>query len=310
MAPRVLWALQSPTLLNRLAQSKKWQMSVADLGDGEGLAESTQLQVPRWDGQRRGLQAVFVCSPAQVRAARRLVPGERIVLVAHQGFAQKLPACPDARCIVSFSAAVDRWLHDDLHHHRALHHGLRGITDLCLLRPAFQPAPRWQWQANRAFALCSRPSTREPLSLAVLENYRQLVRATIRVFGQAQADGFLDPQARRSWMGRSSAYVSALHARRGLGLAELEAMSSGCPVVGTRWGELIELERLGRAVPRRGLFDLADIYNAAHFIDEISRDARQASEVCAQQAAFVADRYTPAAMDASICSLLDSLARH
>ncbi len=188
MPARVVWAIQAPTLLNILARSDAWQMSVADFGDADGLAESRQLSAPVWDGRREGVRMVFVCSPSHVDHARELLPGVRVALVAHQGYSHKLPTCPEADTVVSFSALVERCIRDDAQRRPALAHLRRFHT----IRPWFEVTPTWRWAPNDIWTMRSRPGTREPLASAELDSIRGLVSIHTRVFGQDQPNGMLE----------------------------------------------------------------------------------------------------------------------
>ena len=78
----VLFALQSPTLLNLLVRSTAWNARVVDLADTAGLAELKWLTVPVLGiGQRVRLEAEFVavCTPHQWQRAGNVFPRARRV---------------------------------------------------------------------------------------------------------------------------------------------------------------------------------------------------------------------------------------
>lgn len=289
---RVVWAIQSPTLLNILAQGP-WDMQVADFGDAQGLAEVSQLTAPRWDGRPDGVEAVFVCSPLHVENARKHLPKARILLVAHQGYHQKLPACPEARGVVCFSKQIAS-------------HIRPASRNVWVLRPSYPVESRWKYFAGKCWTMMSRPGTREPISYAGMDTARQLSKTPIRVYGQEQTDGALDRQQRESMMISCSAYVSVLPPRAGFGLAEHEAMSLGCPVVGAEWGDVAWLRARGGRYPASGFREYGDIFGIAELIDRIAKDERFAREISIEQSAYLREFFPASVRDESIQSFMDT----
>ncbi len=298
--PRVVWAAQAPTLLNILARSDRWDMSVADLGETSTLGELSQLTAPRWDGVPTDVKAVFVCSPHHVSAARDLLPSSEIILVAHQGYSHKLPYCPEARTVVSFSQEVDRFVREDATHRSVLSH----IENFAVIRPWYEVLPRWNWAPNDVWMMMSRPWSREAFSIAALESIRSISGARTLVFGQDQPDGMLDDTGKFQRRAISSAYLTALHPRAGFGLAEFEAMAAGCPVIGALWGDLLAYKRQGEDGPWDAFREYGDLYNTADLVDRIAQDSCFANRVSEEQKAFIADRFSLQSMNESIDSFL------
>ena len=87
----------------------------------------------------------------------------------------------------------------------------------------------------------NRPTTRRHLAVqmrtATLERAAAEAGAAIERFGQGQPSGFLTPERRDTWYGGSLGYVSSLPTNAGFGLAEHEALASGCPLLAMAWGD-------------------------------------------------------------------------
>ena len=276
-------------------------MSVADFGDSEDLAEMSQLEAPLWDGIESNVELVFVCSPLHVVRARKFLPKARIALVSHQGFGHKVPYSEDAAVLVTFSTAVQQFIQSDAT--RLLH--LRDISRYAVLTPHFRVTPNWRWRSNVIWTMKSRPDTREPLALAMLNSIQAMSKLSIRVFGQLQSDGLLDRMGKEKLRSESSCYLSALHPRAGFGLSEHEAMAAGCPVIGTLWGDLQLSHRLGLTGPWSGFREYGDLYNLIDLLSIVATTPDRARQISEEQQEYVSSAFSVRRMDASITELLD-----
>lgn len=294
MKPRVVWAIQAPTLLNILAKSESWDMQVANFGDAS-MQEVEQLQAPKWDGSAKNVKAVFVCSPAHVEQARKHLPKVPIVRVAHQGYYEKVPECDESQMIVAFSDRV-RYL-------------LRANTLLPVhvLHPCFEPTATWKFEPNKCWTMMSRPSTREPIVQAGLDTVRGLAKRPILVYGQDQSQGFLTAELKTRLLSRSSAYVSILPSRSGFGLSQHEAMASGCPVIGSWWGDLM----LHPSWEIRHAFrEYDDFYGLAKLCDRMSEgDDALVRLITNAQYQYLLDNCNASRMSDNIECLLGAIAR-
>lgn len=296
MPPRVVWIAQAPTLLTRLACSEAWNMQVVCLKDAHLLAENPQLQAPVWDGSPEGVAIAFACAPDHVDWIAQNLPNARLVVVAHQGYAQKLPPCPETTPVVAFSEECAMFVRETIGRH------------VSVIRPWFETKNVWKWQADTVWTMMSRPSTREILSSAFLNTASSLAKVQIHVYGQDQPDGFLDSTQRDAKFASCSSYFSALVPRAGFGLAEHEAMSRGCPVVGAWWGDLATLNRQGFVgIYKQAFTDFGDIYGLAALADRAACDKFWCENMSEAQLDYVRDRYSRGAMDVSIQQTLDEI---
>jgi hypothetical protein len=85
MTPRVVAALQSPTLLNILIQSSAWSLSVQELGDHAGLKETSLADFPILRRPEERVELVLVCSPDHLFNARKIWPRAKIAWLIHNG---------------------------------------------------------------------------------------------------------------------------------------------------------------------------------------------------------------------------------
>lgn len=291
---RVVWAIQSPTLLNRLAKGS-WVLEAADFGDAS-FSERQQLAVPTWDGRADGVAACFVCSPDHVRNARERLPGVPIMRVAHQGYHQKLPACDESVGTLCFAEAIRDFVGEAVVN-----------KPVWVIRPAFEVKPVWQWGGRFVWSMMSRPKTRERIAMAGFESVAAIAKTQLRMFGEDQPEGALSGEARDRLMLDCSAYLTALEPRTGFGLAEHEAMSMGCPVIGNRWCDMAWLKARGEKVPSLGFRDYGDIYTIAEIVDRVARDMSFAEEISEEETEYVACRYTSQQMNLGIEAFLDTV---
>lgn len=234
-APRVVAALQSPTLLNVWARSSKWKLEVAELGDHEELSESALLDAPRWDGRSDGVVAVLVTSPAQLDSAEQLLPKSARIWVLHRAQAGLLPPplMPRVDGIVTLSRRVR-----DMQ--RALHPELLSLPSW-IIPPSYSAAVQWTWRKGLAWMMQSRPATRSSIDSALVQQTVELLRARdldLTVYGQDTAGGFLDAGGKAALREACSCYVSPLPPWAGFGLAQHECMAAGVPIAGLTWGDL------------------------------------------------------------------------
>jgi len=224
-APEVLWAIQSPTLLNRLVSPTVWDLQVADMGDSTGFKEIDLLKAPPWDGFRSDVEWVFVCSPSQHAWALENVPAARIVQVLHQGYRFRAPVGNRLDRAVVFSLANLRqqktWFPS------------AAIARLC---PSFHVDPVWQWRPMDTWTVLSRPSQRHPMASAGVQEILHLLgpsKPKHTWFGQEQPGGFLNAAQLEAKHRSCSCYLSMLPPASGMGLSEHECMARGVPVVGS-----------------------------------------------------------------------------
>jgi len=225
MRPTVVFALQSPTLLNVLAKSKRWQLEVADLGDHPGQ-ESALLEAPAYRGGP--VDHVFVCSPEHWRRAREQFPRARLWWLVHNGLPGIIPADIQPERAVALSRRV-----------AGLQRLVRPDLPILVVTPAYEPRRVWSW-APGAWTMVSRPATRHPEHLHNVERVRALADVDHELYGEGEPGGFLYPEDREKKQSACSAYLSALPRWSGFGLAEHECLAAGVPVVGSRWGDMPE----------------------------------------------------------------------
>lgn len=300
---KVVWAIQSPTLLNILARGP-WDMYAADLGDTETLGGLGQLAVPQWDGAAEGVAAVFACSPAHVENARRLLPTVPIVLVAHQAYSQKLPPCDGCTHVICFSESVRYYVRRGLANASVAQASTRWfdkIREVRCIRPCFECRPVWKWAPGQPWSMMDRPQTREPIAAAPLLTIKQRASVDIRIYGQDQAAGMLDAEAKARLFASSSCYVSAMHARAGVGLAEHEAIAAGCPVVGVRWGDFL----LSHAAGVQGMLEFADLFEIAQLVDRVCIEGDLARTIANTQVEFLHRSHTLERMTLDIDRVMD-----
>ncbi len=282
---RVVFAIQAPTLLNRLKETTKWRLEVADLGDAT-MAERSRLAVPRYAGG--DVHAVFVTTPAQLWGARFRWPGAKLVWVAHNGRPAVIDPAGRGLPILAFSKRVAR-----------LQKSAQPGVPVAAIRPAYEPEPIWSWKKDLAWLMLSRPDTRQP-DLPEANRY-VLSRSgvTCRMYGEGQPDGFLaDP---RTVMRSCSAYLSALPHWAGFGLSQHECFAAGVPVVCSRWGDTAE----EISADYEGLNDDLDNQAAALMLCATNQAfARLLSRLGLE---YITQHRTPAAMDREIEQALDTL---
>jgi hypothetical protein len=198
MPPRVVFALQAPTLLNILVLSKKWRLEVAKLEDCDGLAEAALLNAERWDGRKAGVEHVFVCTPAQVVSVRRLFPKAKLWWVLHTGLSSL--RTPRGACnVLVFSNAV-----------AALHKNRNSRLKASVVVPAYAPDPFWSWSQDYSWTLKNHPASRNQEALQRILNARDAAGVRHDFFGQDWPNGSATPEKLRELRSQCSAYLSAL----------------------------------------------------------------------------------------------------
>ncbi|CAA2141098.1 glycosyltransferase [Methylobacterium bullatum] len=235
--PRIVAALQSPTLLNNWASAGGWNLEAAKLGDHDGLAESALLQVPSWDGSDENVAAVLVTTPLQLEEARTHLPNAAHIWIIHNGRAGLLPPklIDEVDGVITLSRKV---LALQRTHHPALLHKPSWV-----IAPWYEPERRYRWSADRAWTMKSRPNTRDRYDLALTHQVIELAKrrsVDIVMYGQDTVGGFLDGRAKDELQSSCSCYVSPLPPWAGFGLAQHECLSGGVPLAGLLWGDLKE----------------------------------------------------------------------
>lgn len=299
-APRVVAALQSPTLLNAWASSRNWRLEVAELGDHDGLSQAALLDLPAWDGDARDVAAVLVTTPLQLEQAGRLFPDAAHVWILHNGRPGLLPPklAGEVDGILTLSRKVLALQHT---HHPAL---MR--IPSWVIAPSYEPRDRFGWTERRAWTMKSRPGTRDPYDLALTDQIIALAAdrsVDIVLYGQDAPGGFLHGEARETLIRACSCYVSPLPPWAGFGLAQHECMAAGVPVAGLMWGDL--REDLARDHPglTANLDDLADV------VVRLSTDEPFARSVSQAGLDYIARRRTRARMDRAVAGFVEEVAR-
>jgi hypothetical protein len=221
----VVFALQSPTLLNILACSSAWSLTRLDMGDAS-FAEAPLCQVPcTKPGATPSI--VFVCSPAHWETAGRLFPKAQRVWVLHTGQPELIPDFEGICEVLVFHGRIARIVKE-----------ARPELRCHVVVPWYETAPVWSWAADLTWTVRSRPSTR-PLSYPYLTRVADHF-ADHRIYGEDQPLGFLGPEAKLGLLRSCSGYLSALPTWVGIGLTEHECLAAGVPIVGSRWADMPE----------------------------------------------------------------------
>lgn len=288
MINKVVWAIQSPGLLNALSLSSKWDLQVADLGDATGFDELRNLRVPVWNGLVDGVSHVFVCSPLQFERATAIFPHAEIVQVAHQGYRNRVPVPTSNSHIVCFTEGnrVDlrQWYTRPIH----------------VLTPAFEVSPTWTWMQNDAWSVMSRPSVRPPMAWAGVAEIKFRNRnIKHRWYGQDNEGGFLGLDQMAAKKSRCSCYLTMLPPSSGIGLTEHECMASGVPLVGAMLGACDEwLIHSGLGL----FFDFDAISEDLQELCFSSSAAKLASQECLE---YIERFHSQEKLDESVEKLLD-----
>ena len=237
--PIVLFALQSPPLLQLLKTSPFWDLRTELMGDHEGLAESAILATDPIPGLQGDIpDVVVVCSPAQLLRAKEMVLGwgkkTPIVWATHNGHEPELldgwegPMLAFSCNNLSTFALVPREHAYVIRPHVPIVREFKGIGGRRL-----SPAP--------FLNLRSRPDTRTGFAArsrrALLADALTEAGVETSCYGQGQPLGYLGWLDREGWFLDAAAYVSALPNNAGFGLAEHEALAHGCPLVVLGWGD-------------------------------------------------------------------------
>jgi hypothetical protein len=289
--PLVVWAIQSPTILNRLARSQAWRLRVADLGDSTGFRERELLACRQYDAGDGDPNFVFVCSMMQLQTARHRFPRATMVFVAHQGYPFRIMhLLKEVSCIATFCSS-----HADVYQDLLPLHRSRALI------PVFVPEPTWQWSPETLWTVLSRPGGRHPMASAgvheilyLMAEARPKQRPSHVWYGQDQPGGFLDEAGISAKKSRCSAYLTMLPPKSGIGLVEHECMAAGVPIVGARWADLL---RLGDVRSLHDYFSFERIREECFELCDSEAYARSVSEDGLQ---YVSERFSQRAMDQSI----------
>jgi hypothetical protein len=295
-APRVIAALQAPTLLNEWAKSSAWRLEVAKLGDHGGLAEANLLTAPMWDDDPAGIAAVLVSSHLQLENARSRFPNARKIWILHTGRAPA-PPFPLIDGVIALSRRVI-----DLQRTRS---SLLMTKPTWIIPPAYEASAIYRWHPDRAWTMNSRPSTRSPEPTALLDLTIALARqrgVEVTTYGQGTAAGFLDDEARLALQRASSCYVSPMPPWSGFGLAQHECFAAGTPVAGLIWGDLRE----EMPVPYDALCD--DLDSLADRIKRLATDKGYANAISAAGLEYIRTCRTAARMNEAIADAVSAIA--
>lgn len=291
MKPKVVFAIQSPTLVNILAKSDQWDLQVCDMGDTNFKEAQSLVDTKKWDGDWLDVHSVYVCSPAHYEFATQHFKNSKIVWVLHSGLTHLIPENLKPRYALNFQYSnVVSW---------AL---ARPEMEIRTVIPHYQPDPcGWQWKPNDLWTMQSRPETRLPeagMNIARVFEASPYVTKHHRFFGENQRGGFLDPVAREDRFRHCSAYLTCLHRRSGFGLAQHEALSKGTPLVGLSWADMSSKKLLG-------LHDTIEQTTLA--AERVMLDRRYAEAVSKSGLEFIALERSKARMDESIKELLETI---
>lgn len=285
MKPRVVFALQSPTLLNKLVASSHWTLEVADLGDST-FAERSLLQVPLYSSG--DVELVVVATPEHLRHARVRWPTARHVWAVHNGRPNMLHPDADGLPVLAFShrvAELQRWVRPHL--------------TIDYVRPFYLPAPIWEWKPDCVWMMLSRPETRHPTHTVFNDTVVFWSGVNALIFGEGQPCGFLpDPTP---YLRNCSAYLSSLPFWAGFGLAQHECFAAGAPLVCSRWGDTPEEIPASYTALVDDLFEQAQVLKLIASADGEAY-AQRMSQIGLE---YVASRRTLASMDEDIERFLD-----
>jgi hypothetical protein len=282
---RVVFAIQAPTLLNRLALSKHWTLEVADLGDS-ALAERARLTVPRYESGE--VHAVFVATPDHLLRARERWPQSKHVWCAHNGRADIVAEIGLGLPILTFSRRT-----------AALQQAAQPRVKVAAIRPCYTPNPIWSWERDKFWYMLSRPETRRN-ELPAANRY-VLERSGVRcvAYGENQPGGFLtDPS---ELMRSCSGYLSSLQYSSGFGLAQHECFAAGVPLVCSRWGDSVE----EISPDYSSLHDDLDAQAAA--LTRLATDEAFAKAMSELGLQYIAERRTQSVMDLEVEQALATL---
>jgi len=245
---------------------------------------------------------VFVCTTKQLEQTRVRFPLASVVRAVHQGYYHNIPhweSCSEHSPIVVFSYMNARQLRADVR------------VKCSVLVPTFEPGVRrsWKWKPDVFWTMMSRPHARSPMTRAGVETalwWARQARATIRHswFGEQAADGFLDAAGRAALTASCTAYLSVLPVKSGLGLGEHECMQAGCPVAGSRFGDVteIDVERYQLA-----LSDFTDTIGTKNMVISCASSPDVANLASYGGMQYLRDRYSSHHTDLSVERLLDEM---
>ena len=294
MIPRIIAAMQAPTLLQRLSQAKQWRIETLDAGDS-ALQEASLCKLPQWDGDLTGVVAAWACSPAHVEWFQNYCRGVPIWWLGHNvkpelypTVARRLPLL----CFTQHSLGVLAPLH--LGEHRAH------------VVPRYDPEPVWRWQAGMSWAMRSRPKHRfadevSRLEWVVAQAQERRPHTHLR-FGEGQPGGFVDEAGKRAVSASCSAYVSSLPPWTGIQQGEHEAMALGCPMI-TAPNQ--DYATGGLVSPCVAESEVDQVAALARCLDHPG----VAAEASAAGLAYVARWHGAARSEESVCSYLEAAAR-
>lgn len=224
MTPSVVFALQSPTLLNALARASTWRLSVSDMGDADDIEERCLLEAPQSNLAMPDL--VVVCSPLQERIASTRFPKVPVAWMLHNGRADLLPPWPIRRGI-ALSERV-----------RRLHARRRPEMRTAVVVPAYEcHSDGWNWGPH-VWTMLSRPHAERSEYTEALERLSRGMPIELEWYGQGRERGLLTGARRHCLETYCAAYATPLPLWAGFGLAQHECLARGVPIVGSRWGDM------------------------------------------------------------------------
>lgn len=302
--PIVLFALQSPPLLQLLRVSGAWDLRMEPMGDHEGLAENAVLgdrPIPGIGGDIPDV--VVVCSPAHLARAKELVFGWGkkipIVWAAHNGHEPDLIDGWEGPLLTFSASNMATFSLFPREHTYVIRPHVPVERELKLIGSG--PLP--------AFTMRSRPHTRQNIAakmrVALLDAAAEEAGVPIDTYGQGQPKGFLTAAQKNIQFQYAAAYVSVLPNNAGFGLAEHEALAHGCPLIAMAWSDAhITLAGYGGLCASKAeLVEVLRTRCAAHAKDGVG--ARKAWAESGYD--VLRTHYTLPFMDACIGRFLDGL---
>lgn len=229
--PVALFALQSPTLLNNLAQSDLWEIRYVEIGASD-FQEKELLDIPEWTDEKVSL---FVgCTREHERWALEHLLGVPDYHMIHSSDPKDMGDPPAGLHVVGMQRRGLE-LYDAQYAPASAH----------LLSPCYEPQAAWHWVPGEPWGMMSRPWNRRPTTQKRMAHLNERL-PSLALFGQGQPGGFLAGSAKAARMARCSCYVAMVGEEAGFGLMEHEAMAYGVPVIARQWGDVRGLPGLAR----------------------------------------------------------------
>lgn len=226
MTPQILFALQSPTLLNNLAQIRDvWDLRWVQV-ENVDFQEKELIDVPEWDGE---VPVAFVgCSPDHERWAHRNLRGVPYISMIHSCDKRYTNGDPSNKVCLCLTDRGRRMISSNF-----------AVRYSHVIRPHYRAELAWEWRSGDPWGVMSRPANRKGETLA-RSNFLGRSLPALKMYGQGQPGGFISGQSKVERMAMSSCFVSMVDHTSGFGLMEHEVMAAGVPLVARVWGDMAE----------------------------------------------------------------------